>query len=53
MLEITGDHSMLSYLCPFPILFLVKVLVQKDSSDALFTPKMDIFKQTIPNTAYI
>ena len=30
-----------------------KVRVQKDSSDALFTPKMDIFKQTILNTAYI
>ena len=26
---------------------------QKDSSDALFAPKMDIFKQTILNTAYI
>jgi len=30
-----------------------KVRVQKDSSDALFTPKMDAFKQTILNTAYI
>ena len=27
--------------------------MQKDSSDALFTPKMDIFKQKILNTAYI
>ena len=26
---------------------------QKGSSDALFTPKMDTFKQTILNTAYI
>jgi len=26
---------------------------QNFSSDALFTPKMDIFKQTILNTAYI
>jgi len=26
---------------------------QEDSSDALFTPKMDIFKQKILNTAYI
>ena len=26
---------------------------QNLSSDALFTPKMDIFKQTILNTAYI
>jgi len=26
---------------------------QKGSSDALFTPKMDIFKQTILNTASI
>jgi len=31
----------------------VKVRVQKYSSDTLFTPKMDIFKQTILNTAYI
>jgi len=30
-----------------------KVRVQKYSSDTLFTPKMDIFKQTILNTAYI
>ena len=30
-----------------------KVQVQKDLSDALFTPKMDIFKQTILNTAHI
>ena len=30
-----------------------KVRVQKYSSDARFTPKMDIFKQTILNTAYI
>ena len=27
MLEITGDHSMLSYLCPFPIMLLVSLLV--------------------------
>ena len=26
---------------------------KKYSSDALFTPKMDIFKRTILNTAYI
>ena len=30
-----------------------KVRMQKDSSDTRFTPKMDIFKQTILNTAYI
>ena len=30
-----------------------KARVQKYSSDALFTPKMNIFKQTILNTAYI
>ena len=30
-----------------------KVRVQKYSSDTLFTPKMDIFKQSILNTAYI
>jgi len=30
-----------------------KVRVQKDSSYALFTPKMDTFKQTILNTACI
>ena len=30
-----------------------KARAQKDSSDALFTPKMDVFKQTILNTAYI
>ena len=30
-----------------------KVRVQKYSSDAPFTPKMDIFKQTILNTTYI
>ena len=27
--------------------------MQKDSSDALFTPKIDIFRQTILNTAHI
>ena len=31
----------------------LKVRVQKDSSDALFTPKIVIFKQTILNTAYV
>ena len=31
----------------------VTVRVQKDSSDTRFTPKMDIFKQTILNTPYI
>ena len=31
----------------------VPVRGQNFSSDALFTPKMDIFKQTILNTAYI
>jgi len=30
-----------------------KVRVQKYASDTLFTPKMDIFKQSILNTAYI
>ena len=30
-----------------------KVRVQKDSSDTRFTPKIDSFKQTILNTAYI
>src|ERR1700761_3271425 len=32
---------------------LLKVRVQKDSSDALFTPKMEVSKQTILNTAYV
>ena len=31
----------------------ITVWGQKGSSDALFTPKMDTFKQTILNTAYI
>jgi len=31
----------------------VKVRVQKYSSDTLFTPKMDIFKRTILNPAYV
>jgi len=33
--------------------FSSKVRVQKDSSDALFTPKIDFFKQTILNTACV
>jgi len=37
-----------------PVLHRIcKVRVQKFSSDALFTPKMDIFKQTILNIACI
>ena len=31
----------------------VNVRVQKYSSDTFFTPKIDIFKQTIPNTSYV
>jgi len=31
----------------------ITVRGQKGSSDALFTPKIDIFKQTFLNTAYI
>ena len=33
--------------------WVCKVRVQTDSSDALFTPKIDIFKQTILNTAHV
>ena len=33
--------------------FITTVRGKKGSSDALFTPKIDIFKQTILNTAYI
>ena len=44
--------------CPIISVFTVArnvttVWGQKGSSDALFTPKMDTFKQTILNTAYI
>ena len=47
--SIFGDFN----LDAFQWLPLYKVRVQKFSSDALFTPKIDIFKQTILNTAYI
>jgi len=51
---LTGDCSSGAFDFGLPCaLFRCTVRGQKGSSDALFTPKTDIFKQTILNTSCI